>query len=61
MDENGRHTYILFPVPFCGARSARVFFVAKANEEIDASGGGDDSGGQNAGTDERIPHQVLIL
>ena len=29
---------ISFSVLFCGARSARVFFVAKANEEADASG-----------------------
>ena len=45
---------------FCGVRSARVFFVAKANNE--GADAGRECGSQNAGTAEkRIPHRILIF
>ena len=43
---------------FCGARSARVFFVAKANEVMDASEAS--VGAERGESRKRIPHRVLI-
>ena len=50
---------LLISVLLCGARSARVFFVAKANEVTDASEARVVA--ERGDSRKRIPHRVLIL